>query len=142
MENVYTNRYKSYCRSLSNLAFGIGADPDEPLILPGVVQCFSLSFDLAWKVMKDVLTKRLGILDFKAGSPREVLNMAFSNGLISSEVWLSMLRTRNTLVHDYDGKIAHEKFSQIMNEYYPIMCQFKETIEPYCRESENIDHFK
>ena len=34
MENVYTNRYKSYCRSLSNLAFGIGADPDESLILP------------------------------------------------------------------------------------------------------------
>ena len=36
--------------------------------------------------MKDVLIKRLGITDFAIGSPREVLQTAFMNGLISDDI--------------------------------------------------------
>ena len=52
--------------------------------------------------MKDILVKQLGITDFAIGSPREVLQSAFTNGLISDDIWLKMLKTRNLLAHDYD----------------------------------------
>lgn len=40
---------------------------------------FNLTFDIFWKVMKDILIKRMGILDFAIGSPRETLQQAFTN---------------------------------------------------------------
>ena len=32
---------------------------------------FSITFDLSWKVMKDILVQYYSIMDFIAGSPRE-----------------------------------------------------------------------
>ena len=42
--------------------------------------------------MKDILVKKLEILDFAIGSPRETLRQAFINGLIEDEEWMQMLR--------------------------------------------------
>ena len=81
--------------------------------------------------MKDVLIKRLGITDFAIGSPREVLQTAFMNGLISDDIWLNMLRTRNLLAHDYDGEIAKEKFDVIISDYYDAFTCLKDTIAKY-----------
>ncbi len=46
---------------------------------------FNLTFDIAWKVMKDILVKQLGILDFAIGSPRDTLQQAFTNRLIDDD---------------------------------------------------------
>ena len=63
-------------------------------MLEGTVQNYNLTFDLSWKVMKDILVKLLGIDDIALGSPRANLQAAFSNGLIDDDVWLQMLKTR------------------------------------------------
>lgn len=73
---------------------------------------FSLTFDISWKVMKDILIKKLGILDFAIGSPRETLQQAFTNKLIQDDRWLQMLRLRNRLAHDYDGSYAAASFQK------------------------------
>ena len=57
MEGKSINRYRSYCRSLDNLEDAKGRDRTDKFILSGTVQMFNLSFDLAWKVMKDILVK-------------------------------------------------------------------------------------
>lgn len=62
------------------------------------------TFDLSWKVLKELVTHEFGITDFAAGSPRETLKLAFSVGLINDDRWMDMLRVRNTLAHDYDGR--------------------------------------
>ena len=46
------------------------------------------------------------ITGFVAGSPREVLRESFQAGMIQGDEWLTMLKTRNQLAHDYDGKIV------------------------------------
>lgn len=63
-------------------------------MLEGTVQNYNLTFDLSWKVMKDILVKLLGIDDIALGSPRANLQAAFSNRLIDDDVWLQMLKTR------------------------------------------------
>lgn len=131
MENKYINRYHTFCISLKNLAKSLEADPRADFVLEGTVLNFSLTFDISWKVMKDILVKELGILDFALGSPRETLRQAFANGMIDSDLWLEMLRVRNQLAHDYDGTYAAERFHDIIEKYYPLFESFKENAGKY-----------
>lgn len=45
-------------------------------VLEGTAQNFNLTFDISWKVMKDVLIKCMGVMDSAVGSPRETLQAA------------------------------------------------------------------
>lgn len=131
MENKFINRYNTFCKSLQNLEKSKTADPKAAFVLEGTVLNFSLTFDISWKVMKDILIKKLGILDFAIGSPRETLQQAFTNKLIQDDRWLQMFRLRNRLAHDYDGSYAAASFSEIINVYYPLFVQFKEAAAKY-----------
>ena len=131
MENKYINRYHTFCKSLKNLEKSRYADPNADFVLEGTVLNFNLTFDISWKVMKDILIKRMGILDFAIGSPRETLQQAFTNKIIDDDQWLQMLRVRNQLAHDYDGRIKKEKFHMIINVYLPLFEKFRDHVEKY-----------
>lgn len=131
MESKSINRYHTFCKSLKNLEKSRNADPGADFVLEGTVLNFSLTFDISWKVMKDILIKELGILDFAVGSPRETLRQAFTNGIINNDQWMQMLRARNQLAHDYDGTFAKEKFEDIIKVYYPLFEQLKENVRKY-----------
>ena len=64
MESKYINRYNTFCRSVKNLEKSRSADPKADFVLEGTVLNFNLTFDIAWKVMKDILIKKLEVLDF------------------------------------------------------------------------------
>lgn len=72
MESRFINRYHTFCKSLKNLEKSRYANPEADFVLEGTVQNFNLTFDISWKVMKDILTKEFGVTDFAAGSPREI----------------------------------------------------------------------
>jgi len=61
MEGKSINRYHSFCRSLNNLKDAKGRNAEDKFILSGTVQMFNLSFDLSWKVMKDLIKEFHGI---------------------------------------------------------------------------------
>ena len=136
MEGKSINRYRSYCRSLDNLEDAKGRDRTDKFILSGTVQMFNLSFDLAWKVMKDIITEYHGVLEYPTGSPRETLRMANSVGLIEDDTWLEMLRARNNLAYDYDGELAVRYFEKITSTYDDLMEKFRNNAAVYYRETE------
>lgn len=131
MEEKSINRYRSFCRSLDNLSDAKGKDSGDKFVLSGTVQMFNLSFDLAWKVMKDIITEYHGALDYPTGSPRETLRMAHSVGLIEDDIWMEMLRARNNLAHDYDGELAIKYFGKITSDYYLLMNDFRQNAAQY-----------
>lgn len=131
MENKYVNRYNTFCKSLKKLEKSLNADPKADFVLEGTVLNYNLTFDISWKVMKDILIKKLEILGFAIGSPRETLQQAFTNGIIDNDQWMQMLRVRNQLAHDYDGTFAAEKFQDIIQVYYPLFVRLKGNIEKY-----------
>ena len=131
MESKSINRYHSFCKSLQNLSKSVNADPDADFVLEGTVLNFNLTFDISWKVMKDILIKELGILDFAIGSPRETLKQAFMNGIIDNDEWMQMLRVRNQLAHDYDGTFAAEQFQDIIKVYCPLFEKFEGDVVKY-----------
>ena len=117
MENKFINRYRTFCNCLNNLKKSQNADPEQDFVLEGTIQNFNLTFDISWKVMKDILVKKLEITNFALGSPREVLQTAFTNRLIDDDRWLEMLKIRNQLAHDYDGSLAENVFQKIVETY-------------------------
>ena len=131
MENKSINRYHTFCKSLKNLEKSLNVDVKVDFVLEGTVLNYNLTFDIAWKVIKDILVKELEILDFALGSPRETLQQAFANGIIDDDQWMKMLRIRNQLAHDYDGTLAEEQFQNIIKVYYPLFEKLKNQVEKY-----------
>lgn len=134
MENKYINRYNTFCKCLANLEKSKNADPKADFVLEGTIMNFNLTFDIAWKVMKDILIKKLEILDFAIGSPRETLQQAFTNGIIKDDQWMQMLKIRNQLAHDYDGTLAVEKFADITSTYCQLFEEFRDHAKKYYNE--------
>ncbi len=122
----FINRYNSYCSSLSALEKALTRDPSDEFVLSGTVQKFSLTFDISWKVMKDIIVKYHKIQSFATGSPRETLRTAYSVNLISDDAWIRMLDMRNELSHDYDGSMAQSSFETIVHDFIPLFQQFRD----------------
>ena len=129
MQKSYTKRFESFEKSLSNLEKARSEDKNNIFVLSGIIMIFNLTFDLAWKLIKDVLKEDHGVLDFPAGSPRETLKKARSVNLISDELWLDMLDDRNDLTHDYDFNLATEKCNTIINGYLPLLSDLRNKIK-------------
>ncbi|MDD7436890.1 MAG: HI0074 family nucleotidyltransferase substrate-binding subunit [Lachnospiraceae bacterium] len=134
MESKFINRYHTFCKSLNNLEKSKHADPKQEFVLEGTVLNFNLTFDISWKVMKDILIKKMEILDFAVGSPRETLQQAFTNKIIDDDRWIQMLRVRNQLAHDYDGTFAEEKFQDIIHIYCMLFEKLKDSVAKYYTE--------
>jgi nucleotidyltransferase substrate binding protein (TIGR01987 family) len=127
---------------LGNLEKSRRANPNDDFVLEGTVQNFNLTFDISWKVMKDILVKQMGVLDFITGSPRDTLQAAFTNELISDDEWIQMLRIRNQLAHDYDGSLADQTFNQIITVYYDLFAEFRDNARKYYDDdTKKVDSF-
>ena len=100
MDEKFNRRFLSFCKSLDALAEARQRDLTDSFVLSGTSAKFSITFDLSWKVMKDILVQYYAITNFVAGSPREVLRESFQANLISDDKWMEMLKVRNELAHD------------------------------------------
>lgn len=131
MQKSYIKRFESFKKSFENLSKAKDEDISNVFVLSGVLMIFNLTFDLAWKVLREVLKEEFGIIEFPSGSPKETLKKAASVDLISSENWLDMLDDRNDLTHDYDYELAKEKYKKIVNSYIPVFESFENKINSY-----------
>lgn len=139
MESKYINRYNTFCSSLKNLEKSRHADPKADFVLEGTVLNFNLTFDISWKVMKDIIVGYHKVSSFASGSPRETLRMAAQLGVISGDIWMKMLLDRNALTHDYDGSLARDAAHKIVELYLPVFEDFRDTAARYMDQMEKDD---
>lgn len=126
MDAKFIKRYESFRNSLESLAEARTRDMSDSFVLSGTSAKFCITFDLSWKVMKDILIQYYMMTDFIAGSPREVLKAAFRAKLIDDDLWMEMLRVRNNLTHDYDGEIVKQYCNTIVETYLIKFFEFQE----------------
>ena len=129
MDEKFIRRFESFKNSLDSLAEARKRDLSDSFVLSGTGAKFSITFDLAWKVMKDLLIQYYAIIGFVTGSPREVLKQSFQANLITGDEWIDMLKVRNQLSHDYDGMIVKEHCQKIIHLYIDKLYEFKTTVE-------------
>ncbi|MCL2610478.1 MAG: HI0074 family nucleotidyltransferase substrate-binding subunit [Defluviitaleaceae bacterium] len=132
MELYFTARFEKFRDSLLSLKKinTIEWPENEDIfgfIWCGVISKFCITFDLSYKLAKDILVEYHGIINFAKGSPREILKEAYSADVINDEKWISMLKARNEIVHEYkDLDSVNEWCEKIIKEYIPL---FEELLE-------------
>ena len=90
----------------------------------GLIQFFEMTFELAWKMLKDYLESE----GFTVISPRATLKQAFQAGLLDDgHVWLEALTDRNLTVHTYEESIALAVEQSIRTRYYPALLALHQT---------------
>ena len=129
MDAKFNRRFQSFCNSLDALAEARQRDFSDSFVLSGTSAKVSITFDLAWKVMKDILIQYYAITRFVAGSPREVLREAFQADLIADDAWMDMLKVRNELAHDYDCEIVKTHCHTIVEKYIDLFYEFEDTVK-------------
>lgn len=93
----------------------------------GVISKFCITFDLSYKLAKDILVEYHGVADFAKGSPREILKTAFQADIIDDEAWLQMLKARNEIVHEYkELSVVDDWCEKITTTYLPL---FQDLVE-------------
>ena len=66
MDEKFIRRFESYKNSLASLAEARERDMTDSFVLSGTSAKYSITFDLAWKVMKEILDKfKLGEVTFE-----------------------------------------------------------------------------
>lgn len=102
----------------------------------GVIGQFNLTFELAWKAVREVLELH-GVSNFKTGSPRDVLKTAYQFNFLNDEkVWLDMLKSRNTISHVYDEAAALELANAIFDSYMTALVNLRELLSERIADTE------
>lgn len=71
----------------------------------GTIQAFEFCYELSWKMIKRILTKK----GLTATSPRDTFRLAAQSGLIKDpEIWFQFIEKRNLTVHTYEETYIDE----------------------------------
>ena len=91
----------------------------------GIIQFFEMTFELAWKVLKDYLEAQ----EYLVKSPRETVKQAFQIGLIDNgHIWMDALSNRNLTTHTYDEELANKMTNEIITMYLPELVKMYEKL--------------
>lgn len=111
------------------------ADNNE-IYRTGVIGQFNLTFELAWKALQEVM-KLHGVTDAQTGSPREILQLGYKLGFVDdAQVWLLMLKKRNTSVHIYNQEEIDEMLLLIRDSFLPAFLELERTLKKKLQEVE------
>lgn len=94
----------------------------------GIIGQFNLTFELAWKALQEMMRMH-SVAEAATGSPREILQLAYKVGFINDpEIWLLMLKKRNTSVHIYNEDDVDEMIVLIRDSFIPAFTVLKDTL--------------
>lgn len=122
-------KLENFTNSLSILAeadFKLAEEND--IYRTGIIGQFNLTFELAWKALQEIM-KMHSVEGAVTGSPREILQLGYKVGFVNdSEVWLLMLKKRNTSVHIYNEDEVNEMIMLIRDSFIPAFVVLKDTL--------------
>ena len=122
-------KFDNYRANLEVLCRAYQEDLENEFIVSGIIDKFFIQFELAWKVLKELLRYE-GRSIAGSGSPREIIKASYEiYDFLEEDAWISMLRDRNNMTHIYDGKEARELAQKILDCYIPTFVHMKEEIE-------------
>ncbi len=129
-------KFINFCKALKSLKsidrYDLPLNIEEgenAILISGLVNFYNICFELSWKVMKERLLWS-GYDEGKVGSPRTILKIAFTSGMIKNEsLWLNALKDRNETAHIYDVNLASELLIRVKTLYVPMFEELKKELE-------------
>ncbi|MDD6331172.1 MAG: HI0074 family nucleotidyltransferase substrate-binding subunit [Clostridium sp.] len=103
----------------------------------GIIGQFNLTFELAWKTLQEIMRMH-SVNGADTGSPREILQLGYKIGFINDpEVWLLMLKKRNTSIHIYNEEEVDEMILLIRDSFIPAFTVLKDMLVKKLEEAES-----
>ena len=129
----YANFHKACSRLVAVTEADRFMDDLSELEIEGLVLRFEYTFELAWKVLQDLLIYKG--YEFMMG-PNGTLKMAFDDGLIADhDGWRKMAKSRNTLSHVYDEEEVMPIVRLIYSDYAPLLKKLDEELNILSQDS-------
>jgi nucleotidyltransferase substrate binding protein (TIGR01987 family) len=103
------------------------------IVRDATIQRFEYTFEVAWKLLKEYLYHKEGIV---CNSPKSCFREAFSVGLLNEEetvLFIQMTDDRNLTSHTYDEEIAENLYKKVKN-YYTLLKSLIELISNNLKE--------
>ncbi len=130
-------KFDNYVSHLRVLERADKESMDNEFIISGIIDKFSIQFELGWKALKQLLAYE-GSKVSATGSPRGIIKEAYAvYPFFNGEVWLDMLKDRNDMTHIYDGNAEKELVNRILDIYIPqfqmleteLVCQYGDILK-------------
>ena len=110
----WRQRFQNFEKAFQQLSKAANIKTPSETERAGLIQIFEITFELAWKTLKDYLEKE----GFQVQSPRETIKQAYQAGFIQeADIWLEALESRNLTTHTYDEAVA-EKVSKMIHDHF------------------------
>lgn len=124
-------KYENYISHLQVLSLADQQPLDNEFIVSGIIDKFSIQFELGWKLLENLLAYE-GIAASATGSPRGIIKEAYAAyPFFDGELWLDMLKDRNNTAHIYDGAAAQSLVDRILKEYIPQFVRLDEALREH-----------
>ena len=95
----------------------------DPDLIDGTIQRFEFTFEIAWKLMREILVDR-GV---SVNSPKMTIKESFREKFFKDgDGWIKMLEDRNLTSHTYKQDLAKEIYERIKNKHYILLKKLKE----------------
>lgn len=123
-------KYDHFCDALKNLRLCRDySAPYDVVTETGLVNLFSICFEQSWKAMKELLLKH-GYDEGKTGSPRMIIKLAYSAGMIRDEKgWIELLDQRNEVAHSYNEEVAASIIENTKKTYLALFETLQKELE-------------
>ena len=121
-------KFENYASNLRLLARADKEDLNNEFVIGGVIDKFSVQFELGWKLLKELLAYE-GSKASVTGSPRGIIKEAYAvYPFFDGDIWLDMLKDRNDMAHIYNGNAANDLVKRILEEYIPQFLKLEEEL--------------
>lgn len=134
----WEQKLESYTKALTRLVKVVNESKKRQLNefeLDCIVQRFEFTHEVAWKLIKSYAEYQG---DNEIAGSRDATRWAFENHLVlDGQVWMNMIRSRNDTSHQYDGVIAEQTISQIVDNYCPAMIALHERMTAISENTPN-----
>jgi len=122
----YDNFQKACSRMLEVTMSDVSVESLSDLEREGLVQRFEYTFELAWKVLQDLMIAKG--YDFVRG-PNGTLQQALEDGIITDhDGWRAMAKARTLTVHTYDEEDILSIVYDIFDVYSPLLANLDNTL--------------
>ena len=121
-------KFENYASNLRVLARADKEDLNNEFVIGGVIDKFSVQFELGWMLLKELLAYE-GSKASVTGSPRGIIKEAYAvYPFFDGDIWLDMLKDRNDMAHIYNGNAANDLVKRILEEYIPQFLKLEEEL--------------
>jgi len=122
----WKQRFQNFERAVTLLEQAMQLTTLSEIERVGLIQFFEMSFELAWKLLKDYLEAE----GFTVKSPRATLKQAFQAGFIADgHIWMDALQDRNLTAHTYDEALAIVVENKIRRSYYLLLAKLHQDFQ-------------